>query len=473
VFIDGTQIGREQQGSVTPTVIQWASGGGKAWLDDVKLSVIKTSSVYAPTNESPAPGAVEVSLTPTLEASDFRDPDPGDTHASSHWQMRAASTPPDYSVTAYDSGETTTLLTSCPIPAGWLNYHVTYYWRVCYKDNHDEWSPWSSETLFTTLDAPSSSPDKPANVSPPPLQTGVSLSPLLAASLFSDPDAGDFQSAVHWRVRKASGSYANPVYDSGLVSSGASQHRVPSGLLAPSTDYFWQARYRDSRGISSPWSDETGFQTIDANGLSAPEGLRAAPGATSVWLTWIVHRDQRVTGYNLYRAESVSGPWNTPLTSETIRGRIEHLDENLEPAKTYYYRLTALTQQGLESPMTQAVQARAGTARIFMRNLRGMPGATISQMITIDNPNNIVNTGMQLDIRFGPLILTPTGVANTVLTKGFSFSYAIPSSGLLRILDNAASEMVITGEGCVMQAAYTVSASAQDLQRSFLSFDYA
>jgi hypothetical protein len=64
-------------------------------------------------------------------------------------------------------------------------------------------------------------------------------------------------------------------------------------------------------------------------------------------------------------------------------------------------------------------------------------------------------------------------VANTVLTKGFSFSYAIPASGLLRILDNAASEMVITGEGCVMQAAYTVSASAQDLQRSFLSFDYA
>jgi PKD repeat protein len=101
-----------------------------------------------PSNVSPVDGATGVSLTPTLESSAFSDPDEGDTHAASQWQIRSSAG--NYSDPVWDSDRDTANLTSISVPSGELGYNTTYYWRVRYEDNNGAWSSWSVETRFTT-----------------------------------------------------------------------------------------------------------------------------------------------------------------------------------------------------------------------------------------------------------------------------------------------------------------------------------
>ena len=105
-----------------------------------------------PTNISPVSGATGVVLTPTLESSPFSDPDPGDFHTASQWQITTV--PGHYAPPAtyvFDSGADTQNLTAITIPSGELEFGITYYWHVRYQDNNGNWSEWSEETSFTTI----------------------------------------------------------------------------------------------------------------------------------------------------------------------------------------------------------------------------------------------------------------------------------------------------------------------------------
>ena len=107
-----------------------------------------------PVNISPANGAPGISLTPTLQSSAFADPDVGDTHAASQWQITTISDNYDNPVFA-KYGDSTNL-TSIFIPSDNLSYSTPSYWHVRYQDNHAEWSEWSDwsvETSFVTAGA--------------------------------------------------------------------------------------------------------------------------------------------------------------------------------------------------------------------------------------------------------------------------------------------------------------------------------
>jgi PKD repeat protein len=242
-----------------------------------------------PSNISPSSAATDVILVPTLQASTFSDPDAGDTHAASQWQVRAASG--DYTSPVFDSGTDSTNLLSMLVPSGKLSYSTSYYWRVMYQDNHVSWSNWSAETSFTTTTAPpvNQSPSQPSNVSPSSAATGVILVPTLQASTFSDPDAGDTHAASQWQVRAASGDYTSPVFDSGTDSTNLLSMLVPSGKLSYSTTYYWRVMYQDNHVAWSSWSAETSFTTqlsyLAAPTLISPEQSDSVPG-TSVGFQW-------------------------------------------------------------------------------------------------------------------------------------------------------------------------------------------
>ena len=102
----------------------------------------------APANVSPASGASNVSTTPTLQASEFTDPDPpclGDTHAASQWQVLT----PRGAVVAGSGADTVNTL-GWTVPPGKLYYGSNYQWQVRYRDSRNGWSRYSSRTFFTT-----------------------------------------------------------------------------------------------------------------------------------------------------------------------------------------------------------------------------------------------------------------------------------------------------------------------------------
>ena len=100
-----------------------------------------------PTLVSPADGATNISLTPALQTGDFTDPDSGNTHLQTRWQISKLL---DFSALALDV-TCTGHLTTLTVPASLLEAGTTYYWRAMFFDNLESGSEWSEPYLFTTV----------------------------------------------------------------------------------------------------------------------------------------------------------------------------------------------------------------------------------------------------------------------------------------------------------------------------------
>jgi hypothetical protein len=136
---------------------------------------------------APEDGARIVSTTPTLEASNFHDPDPGDSQAKSQWQITTASD--DYQAPIVDQLES---LNSTTVSAGTLSLDTTYYWRVRYQDSHGTWSDWSEESSFTPEAEEAASKTNKTNAASWLYLAGIAAAALLAFA------------AVAWRNARAS-----------------------------------------------------------------------------------------------------------------------------------------------------------------------------------------------------------------------------------------------------------------------------
>ncbi|MCX7046479.1 MAG: PKD domain-containing protein [Candidatus Sumerlaeota bacterium] len=423
-----------------------------------------------PSNLSPAAAATSVSLTPTLVSSAFSPGQTGDTHAGSQWQIRSQGGSSSFERPVYDSGFTAARLTQCPVPAGLLNYGAGHYWRLRHLSSNGLWSAWSNVTGFTTVAGvrPPVAPDRPRNLWPPDGQQNLTRTPRLRATPFSDGDAGDAFASSQWRIRTEAGAYTAPAYDTAATTEGATMHDVASGALTADTSYYWQVRYCDSRGLWSLWSAETGFRTAPPPVLTAPEGLQASGGPTSVWLTWLMHRDYRAAGYQVYRAAAKDGPY-APLSATLIRDD-EYLDAYLTPGAVFFYKVAALTAEGAEGAMTEPVEALVGQARIWMTDLRGAPGTTVSQRLTLSNPNQLSNESLDVRVDYDPALLRPISVARAWLTSGFTLTDNCAQATGTLVIRGAATGAVVTGEGNLFDVTYLTTNSAPYWARSALGF---
>lgn len=100
-----------------------------------------------PTLSSPSNGSTDVSLAPTLNTNAFTDPDVGDTHQQTDWQVSTSS---DFSAIVLSESSTANL-TSLTVPASLLQGSTTYYWRAKFYDNRGIESDWSSAYSFSTV----------------------------------------------------------------------------------------------------------------------------------------------------------------------------------------------------------------------------------------------------------------------------------------------------------------------------------
>ena len=91
-----------------------------------------------------------VSLTPQLRTDPFSDPDEGDTHTNTRWQISSESDFSDNENYIADV-EGAVHLTSLTVPEFILDKNTTYYCRVRFFDNNNGGSEWSNVHSFTTM----------------------------------------------------------------------------------------------------------------------------------------------------------------------------------------------------------------------------------------------------------------------------------------------------------------------------------
>ena len=101
-----------------------------AWSTPTGFRTQANQQPSAPVNQSPADLTSDVALVMALVSSGFSDPDAGDTHRASQWQLRRDSAPTDFTQTLFNSGEDSSNLISLDIPEGVLETSTTYWWRV-------------------------------------------------------------------------------------------------------------------------------------------------------------------------------------------------------------------------------------------------------------------------------------------------------------------------------------------------------
>jgi hypothetical protein len=116
----------------------------------VSLNVVTSNLPPAkPVITSPYNSQVETDPLLTVQTQPFSDPDAGDSHSKSRWQI---STADDFISLVLDIS-TTTRLTELPVPHSVLDRNTTYFVRVQFFDAVSEASEWSDAVEFRTISA--------------------------------------------------------------------------------------------------------------------------------------------------------------------------------------------------------------------------------------------------------------------------------------------------------------------------------
>lgn len=94
----------------------------------------------------------------------------------------------------------------------------------------------------------------------------------------------------------------------------------------------------------------------DTTAPLAPTGLHALNWNYGVRLSWDIPDDESVVGWNVYMAESESGPW-TNLTADASVMMPEYAAMGLTAGKVYYFKVSAIDGVGHESPASEVASA--------------------------------------------------------------------------------------------------------------------
>jgi hypothetical protein len=116
----------------------------------VSLKVVASNLPSAkPVITSPYTGQVECDPLLHVQTEPFSDPDSGDSHSKSRWQISSEA---DFSSLVLDV-TSTTWLTEFPVPHSVLDRAATYFVRVQFYDAVSEASGWSDAVEFSTVSA--------------------------------------------------------------------------------------------------------------------------------------------------------------------------------------------------------------------------------------------------------------------------------------------------------------------------------
>ncbi|MFZ2959180.1 MAG: leucine-rich repeat domain-containing protein [Candidatus Ozemobacteraceae bacterium] len=252
---------------------------------------------------TPSANLTNVDVNPLLIAGTFSDPDTGDTHAKSDWEIFDADTGYRVWYKYNDTASKTRILVNAGGSFDTLLKALTrlansrrYDARVRYYDDKGLAGLWSGKTRFTTKPALSLSPVKPSLTAPSMDAVEVDYQPTLAGTPFNDPNIGDQHSKSDWEVYdNSAAAAANRVwYKTGDATNFVSiavdstngtfeNALAAASRLATNTVYWTRVRYYDAQLQPSPWSDLVRFVTLDP--VYFPDQVLASAVAEVIGLT--------------------------------------------------------------------------------------------------------------------------------------------------------------------------------------------
>jgi Abnormal spindle-like microcephaly-assoc'd, ASPM-SPD-2-Hydin len=116
------------------------------------------------------------------------------------------------------------------------------------------------------------------------------------------------------------------------------------------------------QAVFSPQSSGAANGTLSLMVTSPSSTIKASMSGTgtkgaqhSVSLSWKPDSSSSIAGYNVYRSAKSTGPYGR-LTS-SVDTAPDYLDTSVATGSTYYYEVTAVNDQGLESARSAAVKA--------------------------------------------------------------------------------------------------------------------
>ncbi len=190
----------------------------------------------------------------------------------------------------------------------------------------------------------SNAPNSPFTI--PLVGTGIAASYALTASPASVPfgnvNVGNTSSQTVTLTN--SGNSDSTISSVTITGAGFSSNGIPANLtLSPHQSATLTVAFTPAASGAA-----NGTVSIASNGSSPTTISLSGTGATqshSVVLTWAASTSSGVTGYNVYRGSSSSGPYT--LTSSAGPGTT-YTDATVQSGQTYYYVVTSL-ESGVES----------------------------------------------------------------------------------------------------------------------------
>jgi hypothetical protein len=201
-----------------------------------------------------------------------------------------------------------------------------------------DYGPWDQSDGYFSI-RHNKAPNVPANRSPGSSSSAALLAgttPVLNWS-FSDPDAGDYQSAYTISLYNAANAL---IYNSGWISSSLTSFTVPEGKLSRNATYSWNVQVKDSKGTLSPLSPALFIKmnslpnltiTSYADGQSIPDNILTftwsysdgdgqpqakyqVVGSKDNWKTWAYNSGERSGSALTFTSPPLSnGSWNIAI----------------------------------------------------------------------------------------------------------------------------------------------------------------
>lgn len=233
---------------------------------------IGSQSIAKPSLLSPANGAIDVPLGPTLTASAFATfPVGADTHLNTDWRIR---TYPAGAV-VWQSLANATNKTTIPVPDNTLPLNTQLQADVRYRGATLPVSAWSEPSVFTTTNQ---SILTPSITSPLNGATGIGRTPTFTSSAFAtNPPGADTHASTDWRLKNSLGQI---IWSSTSDAVNKLSITLPSGVLVTSSQYTIEDRYNGNVLQPSQWSPVVSFTT--AATFDYGSYLFTASGSSSV-----------------------------------------------------------------------------------------------------------------------------------------------------------------------------------------------